>query len=217
MRFSQRVRVWSRDFAVRLLVAWIVWIAVLLGGGAALGQFGASVNGTVEDQTGAVVPGATVTLTNQATQQTRTATSSASGAYEFTELAPGSYNLTATAKGFKSASLTNVAVAAETPRTANVTLATGTANETVTVNAESVPVMQTSDASIGNTITSETIQRLPTTGGDPYALLRTAPGITGDAARSGAGTSVFLPNGVGPGQSNSGIFQTENQVEISAG
>lgn len=95
-------------------------------------------------------------------------------------------------------------------------LATGTANETVTVDADQVPVMQTSDASIGNTITAETIQRLPTNGGDPYELLRTAPGITGDSARSGSGTSVFLPNGAGPGQSNSGIFQTENQVQISA-
>jgi outer membrane receptor protein involved in Fe transport len=213
MRFSRRVRVWRGDFAVGLLFA---WIAVVLGGGAALGQFGSSVNGTVLDQTGAVVPGATVTLTNTATQQTRTATSSSNGAYAFSELAPGSYTLTATAKGFEAASLTNVAVAAETPRTANLTLTTGTASETVTVNAETVPVMQTSDASIGNTLSSEEIQRLPTNGGDPYELLRTAPGITGDSARSGAGTSVFLPNGVGPGQSNSGIFQTENQVQISA-
>jgi hypothetical protein len=190
--------------------------AVLVAAGTAFGQFGGSINGTVEDSTGAVVPGATVTLTNTATQQVRTTTSSAGGSYAFGELAPGSYNLAATAKGFKGASLTNVAVAAETPREANLTLATGTANETVTVNAEQVPTMQTSDASIGNTITSETIQRLPTNGGDPYELLRTAPGITGDSARSGAGTSVFLPNGAGPGQSNSGIFQTENQVQISA-
>jgi hypothetical protein len=73
---------------------------------------------------------------------------------------------------------------------------------------------QTADASIGTTIDSEEIQRLPTIGSDPYELLRTAPGITGDGARSGTGQAVFLPNGAGPGGSNSGIFQTENRFRL---
>jgi hypothetical protein len=57
---------------------------------------------------------------------------------------------------------------------------------------------------------------LPTIGSDPYELLRTAPGITGTGARSGTGQAVFLPNAAGPGGSNSGIFQTENEVQIAA-
>ena len=60
------------------------------------------------------------------------------------------------------------------------------------------------------------MERLPSFGADPYELLRTAPGISGDSARSGSGEAIFLPNGAGPGQSNSGIYQTENQVQISA-
>jgi hypothetical protein len=81
-------------------------------------------------------------------------------------------------------------------------------------NAEAV--LQTNDASIGSTIDGAAIQRLPTFGTDPYELLRTAPGISGDGARSGNGQALFLPNGAGPGGSNSGVFQTENEVQISA-
>jgi len=190
-------------------------LSLLISGGSAFGQFGASLNGTVQDSTGAVIPGATVTLTNTATQQRRSTTTSGSGTYAFGELPPGTYAVSATATGFKSASLTNVSVAAETPRTADITMQTGGASDTVTVDADLVPTLQTSDASIGNTITAEAVERLPTNGGDPYELVRTAPGITGDSARSGSGTSVFLPNGAGAGQSNSGVFQTENQVQIS--
>jgi hypothetical protein len=77
-------------------------------------------------------------------------------------------------------------------------------------------VLQTGDANIQTTIDSQAIQRLPIAGADPYELLRTAPGITGDGARAGNGNANFLPNAAGPGGSNSGIFQTENQVQISA-
>ena len=191
-------------------------LLAFFSGATALAQFGSSLNGTVQDSTGAVIPGATVTLTNTATQQAKTATSSSNGTYNFGELSPGSYDVMATAANFKPATLTNVQVGGEAPRTANITLDTGGTSTTVDVSASDTTVLQTSDASIGNTLNSETIERLPAIGGDVYELLRTAPGITGDASRSGAGTANFLPNGAGPGQSNSGIFQTENQIQISA-
>lgn len=164
---------------------------------AAFAQFGASLNGTVQDATGAAIPGATITLTNTGNQQTRTATSSGGGAYNFSELAPGLYDVTATAPNFKPATLTNIQVEAD-PRTADITLDTGGTSTTVDVSASDTTVLQTSDASIGNTLNSETLERLPAIGGDVYELLRTAPGITGDASRSGAGTANFLPNGAGP-------------------
>ena len=191
-------------------------LLLLVSGAQLLAQFGSSLNGTVEDTTGAVIPGATVTLTNTATQQTRTATSSGTGTYNFSELAPGNYTVTATAPNFKTTNLTGIQVGGEAPRTADLKLEAGGSSTTVDVNASDQVALQTSDASIGDTLTSEQIERLPATGGDVYELLRTAPGITGDASRSGAGTANFLPNGVGAGQSNSGIFQTENQIQISA-
>ena len=179
-------------------------------------QFNASLSGTVEDSTGAVIPGATVTLTSDATQTVRTATTGGEGFYQFNELAPGSYSVTATAAGFEKYSSTNVLVAAERPRSLDIKLTTGAVAETVTVNAADEPALQTSDASVSGTVTGEELRRIPTFGTDPYELLRTAPGITGDSARSGTGGSVSFANVQGPGQSNQGIFQVENQVQISA-
>jgi len=179
-------------------------------------QFNASLSGTVADSTGAVIPGAKVTLTNSGTQQVRSVTTDGSGSYRFSALAPGSYTLSTSAPNFSTSTLSNVTVVAETPRDVNVTLQLGQTSQTVEVNADTVPTLQTGDASIGSTVTSEEIQRLPLFGADPYELLRTAPGISGDGSRSGSGQAVLLPGGFGPGGSNSGIFQTENQPQISA-
>jgi hypothetical protein len=182
----------------------------------AYGQFSASLSGTVQDSTGAIIPNASVTLTDPATHQVQKATSSSSGVYHFNELPPAHYTLAVSAPGFKESTFADVALAAETPRNLNVTLSTGEVSETVTVNANAVSLLQNADASIGSTISNEAIQRLPVVGGNPYELLRTAPGITGDGARAGNGNAVFLPNGGGPGGSSRGIFQTENQTQISA-
>lgn len=179
-------------------------------------QFNAQLSGTVSDTTGAVIPGAAVKLTDNATQVVRNATTGADGGYSFHELPPGNYTVAVSASGFKSSTLTNISVVAETPRSADIKLEVGGSGETVTVNGASVPALQTSDATISGTIDNTALQRVPAYGRDPYELLRTAPGITGDSARSGTGQGVFLPNGGGPGQSNSGIFQTENQIQISA-
>jgi hypothetical protein len=179
-------------------------------------QFSASLAGTVQDPSGAIIPKATATLTNMGTQQTQTSISSDTGFYRFSELAPAHYKLVVTATGFKTASYDDIALAAETPRNLNVELSIGGATDTVNVSADETPVLQTGDASIQTTIDSDIIQKLPTYGADPYEVLRLTPGITGDGARNGTGAAVFLPNGAGPGGSNSGVFQTENQVQISA-
>ena len=195
----------------RLLPATLALAAI-----SAHAQFSASLNGTVQDPTQAAVPNATVTLTNNGTRAKQTATSGPDGTYTFNELPPGDYTVAVVAQGFAKNTTSNIHVVAETPRSLNLTLQTGGATETVNVDADTAPVLQTSDASIGSTISSAEVQRLPSFGADPYELLRTAPGITGDGARSGTGGAVFLPNGAGPGGSNSGVFQTENQVQISA-
>ena len=179
-------------------------------------QFNASLSGTVQDVTNAVISGATVTLVNSGTQQKFTTTSTGEGFFHFTELPPAKYSLTVTAQGFKTSNIDNIDVVAETPRNLDVKLTSGGDTESVQVNAEELPVLQTDDANVGRTLSSEEIQRLPIFGADPYELLRTAPGITGDGARNGTGQAVFLPNNVGVGGSNSGIYQTENQIQIAA-
>ena len=200
----------SLRFWIAALVMLAVWVLP------ARAQFGASLGGTVLDPSGAAIPNATVTLTNPATLQTQTKTTNDTGYYIFNQLPPGNYSLDVKAAGFKEHKMDNVAVVAETPRNLNVNMQTGGATETVSVSATTQPIIQTADANIGATITDQQVTRLPIVGGDPYELLRTAPGITGDAARAGNGNAVFLPNGAGPGGSNSGVFQTENSVQISA-
>jgi hypothetical protein len=205
----------TASFFCRFLFAALP-VLFLLAFSSAHAQFSARLTGTVADTTGAVVPGATVTLVNNATQTRSVAQTSGGGTFQFNELPPGTYSVTVFFKGFQQNSEANIAIVAETPRNLNVTLQPGKEDQTVTVDASTIPILQTSDASIGSTVTSDQIQRLPTFGADPYELLRTAPGITGDGARSGTGSAILLPNGSGPGGSNSGIFQTENQVQISA-
>lgn len=199
------------------------WIALLfssflifLFAPTAQAQFNAQLAGTVTDTTGAVVSGATVKLTNESTQVSRTTTTTAEGFYSFNELPPGSFTVEASATGFKTSTLDHVSVAPESPRNVNITLEAGGAAQSVIVNGNLIPALQTSDANISSSIGTEQIQRIPAYGRDPYELLRNTVGITGDDSRAGNGLAVFLPNNAGVGQSNSGIFQTENQIQISA-
>jgi hypothetical protein len=194
-----------------LLIAGIGFLAPALHA-----QFSASLAGTVTDSSGAVIPNATVTLTNPANGTQRVTTANGNGYYNFSELGPGTYSVKVTAKGFEEQDFASVAVTAELPGSLNVTMTPGSATQTVTVNANQAPLLQTADASVSSTITTADVTRLPAFGRDPYELLRTGVGITGDSARSGSGGAISLPNNTSQNQSNYGIFQTENQIQISA-
>ena len=205
----------TAQFPWTFLGALLLLIPVCLFTPAAHAQFNASLSGTVQDPSGGVVPGATVTLVNTATKEQKTATTGASGFYRFGELGPGHYGMTVNAKGFQQQSFPDVALAAETPRDLNVTLSLGQSSETVTVDA-SRALLPSGDATVSSTISTQEITQLPVFGGDPYELLRTSVGVTGDGARAGSGGAVSLPNNTSQNQSNYGIFQTENQIQISA-
>src|SRR5262249_1967637 len=138
------------------------------------------------------------------------------GLYRISELLPGSYTIEALARGFKKASVGPVIESAEEPLTVDIHLEPGEITESVTVTAESSIALQTENASVGGSISSAQVQRLPQYARDPYQLLRTVPGVIGDAARDGSGAAIALPNTTGPGGSNASIFQTENQVQVSA-
>src|SRR5262245_22949639 len=103
-------------------------------------QFKASVQGTVTDTAGAIVPAATVTLTNKETNQSNTTTSSDSGFYRFSSLAPGTYSLTVEKEGFKKQLVDDVVVEAEATKGVNVELAAGVISEVITVTSENAPL-----------------------------------------------------------------------------
>ncbi len=202
---------------VVLLIISIVALTTL-----AQAQFGASVEGTVTDKTGAVVPGANITVSDQSTGISHSAVSDASGFYRVNSLPPGTYRIDVEAGKFKKSSTSDVTVLAERATPFNVTLTTGSTSETVTVTGTQ-EALQTEDATIQGTLSSTEVATLPAIDRDPYELLRLAPGVFGDAARFGDGRAAGFPNGsgavsgsAGPGGSNTAIFQIENQPPISA-
>ena len=179
-------------------------------------QFRAGVQGSVTDVQGGAVVGATVTLTSNETARTQQATTSDDGFYRFSGLAPGAYTITVEQAGFNKKTLENVAINAEAVEGINITLeAAGVAAE-VTVTDVLAPPLETENAHINKAITTQEVRQLPQFGRDPYELTRLTPGVFGTGARGGGGGALNLPNQTGPGGSNRAIFQTENQVQISA-
>jgi hypothetical protein len=187
---------------------------LLVSGSTAAGQFRAGIQGTVKDSSGGILPGVTITIVQKETDRQVETVTTGEGFYSISGLAPGLYTLSAALNGFKTAVADNVVVSAEETRSVNLTLEPGGIAETVTVTAPAT--METTTPNVGGAITTEEIQRLPEFGRDPYELLRTAPGIFGESGRNGTGGVVGLPNTSGPGGSNFSVFQTENQVPITA-
>jgi hypothetical protein len=185
-------------------------------------QFRASIQGTVMDPKGDAIAEAKVTVTDQATGIIHNTSTNEQGYYRVNELPPGVYSVTVEAKGFKLTISKDLTVEEEQPRGLDVKLEVGTVNEQVNVSATNVG-LQTEDANIATTITRQEIERLPEFGRDPYELVRLAPGVFGDGARTGDGRSAGFPNGpgsvggtAGPAGSSTSIFQSENQQPISA-
>jgi outer membrane receptor protein involved in Fe transport len=181
----------------------------------ALAQYGASLEGTVTDKSGAVVAGATVTITNQATGVSRNTVTSDAGFYRIPGLTPGRYRVDVEAASFKKGTTPDVEVSAESTRGLNVVVTPGPAQETVNVTSAAA-ALETENASVTGSITAHQVEELPSFGRDPYELLRLAPGVFGDGARGSNATASFLPNTVGVGGSANSIYQVENQPQISA-
>src|SRR4051812_19170567 len=128
-------------------------------GSLAVAQSTSQLNGSVVDPSGATVAGATIALTDSATGLQRSTTSSASGLYQFLDVPPGKYRLQANAKGFSPFQASEVALAVNTPSTINIKLQLAGVAETVTV-ADMAPLINRTDASLGNTVEQEQIAML---------------------------------------------------------
>ncbi len=186
---------------------------------AAMAQFRASISGTVTDPQGDVVPGATVTLTDTATNKVLSSTSNDSGVYNFNALPDSRFTITVERTGFKKKVLTDVHIIPEQANAVNLPLDLGGANETVNVSADTTPQIETATASISGTVDSNQIQHLPSAGRDVFQLVQLAPGVFGDGSQSSSSTSSNNnPGTQGPGGStrSGGIFSTENGPQANA-
>src|SRR5262249_6749570 len=148
----------------------------------ASGQASAGMTGTITDASGAVVPNASVTVTNQATSVADKTVTSSAGTYSFKGLPPGRYEVTVEAPGFKKGIQSNVPVEVSTTATLDMVLATGAATETVQVTADQVS-LNTTQPEMGSTIEPVVVKAMPMEvsgrGRQVDSLQFLAPGTTG--------------------------------------
>ena len=139
--------------------------------------------GTVVDQTGAVVPGATVTIINEGTGQQQTSSTTGEGAFIFAQLQPGNYNVRVEATGFKSRSYTQAKVDPGQEYSLAVIMEVGETSETVTIEA-GADIVNTSSPEVNNTVAKRQIIDLPLNGRNPIELIRLQAGVPGITNRT---------------------------------
>jgi hypothetical protein len=135
-----------------------------------------TVSGTVTDSTGAVVPGATVTLTNESTNIQNERATDPAGFFTFVNVRPGPYTLTVELAGFNKAQVPTFMVGVSQSVGRNVTLQVGVATETVEVTAQN-ELLQTTTAELGNVVEEKVIRDLPLQGRNFTQLLLLTPGV----------------------------------------
>ncbi len=180
-------------------------------------QFRTSIQGVVTDPTGAVIPGATLKLKNNATNETVVRTSNGDGVFNFNALPSDTFTLTVDRQGFQEKVLADLQFIPEQANSLNVQLALAGTTQVVTVNGSTVPAMDTGTANIGGTISSNEIQHLPSSNRDPFTLAQLAPGEIDDGSQGSGGGVHTLPGNQGDaGSGNSGQMPTENKTQAFA-
>jgi hypothetical protein len=159
-------------------------------------QFGSNVQGTVVDQTGAVIPKVAVTLHNTGTGVDLKETTNATGFYRFNAVPPGDYTVVTSQAGFKDAS-TSVTVAPDERRGVDITLVpagAGTTNVTVNAQAEALNPEETR---VEETLAAQEVSQLPLPNRDVQLLLALTPGVVGfqnETPAMGYGSTIFASN-----------------------
>jgi hypothetical protein len=145
------------------------------------------IRGTVTDQSGAVIPGAKVTVTNTTTAISKSMDSSPNGDFELVNLlAPGLYNVAIQKEGFQGFQQTAIHLDVNEVYVANATLQVGSSTQTVTVEAN-VAQINTTEMQLGTTITGNTIEDVPLNGRNWLQLQQLQAGVVGASDRTGAG------------------------------
>ncbi|MGH9506417.1 MAG: carboxypeptidase regulatory-like domain-containing protein, partial [Terriglobales bacterium] len=206
---------------LRRSVALTIPVWFLAFGVLAWGQATSSLNGRVTDPSGAAVPGARVTLLRPTTGQTRSVTTNASGGYQFLAMAPGQYRLTVSAKGFATAVERRLTLLVNEPATLNIALRLASASTTVEVRGTAAPLVNHTNASIGNAFTQLQIQQLPIADRNVVALMSLQPGVVYLGNQPGIAQSDFdtrsgAVNGVRSDQSNVTLDGVDVNDQVNA-
>ncbi|HTS37869.1 MAG TPA: TonB-dependent receptor [Candidatus Solibacter sp.] len=207
----------SQLLRVLLLVLGVSWLGALLHAQVDTG----SITGTVTDQSGAVMNGARVTLTNAGTGTSLTTTTSGDGGYKFSPVRIGTYKLEVTSQGFQTMTRTDVSVNIGSNIELNFTLKAGSQTETVEVTA-TTPVLQNQDASVGQVVDQRSVNDLPLNGRNFTFLAQLVQGVNSPQSdtRGNAASGAFSANGFRPAQNNymlDGIDNNSDTVDFLNG
>lgn len=177
------------SFAVTLLSA-----ALLLPASVATAQAGrGGISGLVSDPSGAAIPAAKVTLLDEATAIEQSTVTTAAGLYSFVSLAPGTYQVTASAQGFESVAHNKVPVNVDQVSTVNIALRVGKVNEVVTVSGTS-DLVDMSNSTVGQLLDAATIDRVPMLTRDVFDLIQLSTGVTPANGSPNSSSSFAIEN-----------------------
>ena len=168
-------------------------------------------------EAGGVVPGASVALTNEATNASRTVQTNHLGEYAFVNVDPGDYTLKVSMQGFKSIENKGIHIGTQQFLTLDFTLEVGNLQEAITV--EGATPLETSNASVSSTLDSKTLETLPTAGRNAFFLATITPGVThtGDpqfVRQQDQTNSSLLSLGGGPRRGNNYTLDGVSIVDI---
>ena len=169
-----------------------------------------TLTGIVTDETGAIMPGVTVEVTNVATNQTRTAVSGPDGFYSVPLLQPGRYSVKATLQGFRTAIRDGITVNIESTSRVDFQLAVGQLEETVRVTGEA-PLVETSSAALGIVIDEKKVAELPLNGRNFTQLGTLLPGVVAPPPGLGGASGDATPGGFGATTSGFSVNGMRNQ------
>ena len=207
----------------RLLLATSVLCLMIFGVNPLSAQIDTGgITGTVTDSTGAIVSGATITLTNDATGVVLSTKSTSSGTYSLSSIRPGTYTLRGEASGFQAFVDKGLEVHLQNTLTVDIPLTTGAVKQEVTVTAAS-PLLQAENAAVGQTITSQTVNDLPLNGRNWASLAQLSAGTStapvGNPSSNSGSTDAayFSVDGVNLWQNDFRLNGINDNIEIYGG
>jgi hypothetical protein len=163
---------------LRIFSAFILTLAVASSGYAQSTAVNGTIEGTVRDEQGALLPGVTLTVSNLGTGDKRVVVTNEAGLYRAVQLPLGTYSVGAELQGFKGFEQTGIRLSTGETAVINVRLTVGQLSETITVTADA-PLLDVSRIDIGNTMSDQEVNSLPLVARNPYNFALVQPGVTG--------------------------------------
>jgi hypothetical protein len=193
-------------------------VSVLISAPASAQVDTGTILGTVKDQSGGVLPGATVTITHEGQAFTLSAVTREDGSYVFTPIRTGTYAIDVEFQGFKKGVRRGITVGIQQQAVVDFSLQPGGVAEELVVTADA-PLLQTGTGTVGETLKSEVIENLPINGRDYTILARLSAGVVPPQPGARA-PLMFSANGVRPAQNNyllDGIDNNTSNVDFLSG